>query len=94
MNIYLIFKRIFDLIVSTVMLILASPVMIAAAVAVKITSKGPVFYRGVRVGMHGELFRIFKFTYIGQRLFYRYRPSKSLWKSAPSLSKFSCYFYV
>lgn len=38
-----------------------APVLITIAVAIKLTSPGPVFYRGVRTGLHGKPFRIFKF---------------------------------
>ncbi|MCH4239787.1 MAG: sugar transferase [Oscillospiraceae bacterium] len=54
-------KRIFDVAVSLVMLILLSPVLLVTAAAVKLDSHGPVFYRQVRVGRYGQDFRIFKF---------------------------------
>jgi exopolysaccharide biosynthesis polyprenyl glycosylphosphotransferase len=54
-------KRTFDLVVSTVTLILLSPVLIAIAAAVKLSSKGPVIYRSVRPGMAGRPFSCFKF---------------------------------
>jgi len=54
-------KRAFDLVGATVTLILASPVMIAVAVAIKLDSPGPVFFRQVRVGRDGHPFRILKF---------------------------------
>lgn len=57
----LLLKRIFDVIVSLVMLILLSPVFLMLAIAVKIDSSGPVFYRQVRVTQYGKEFRIFKF---------------------------------
>lgn len=44
-----------------VVLLLLSPIMLLAAAAVKCTSKGPVFYRQVRVGMLAKEFRILKF---------------------------------
>ena len=43
------------------MLILFLPVFLVLAIAIKIDSKGPVFYRQVRVTQYGEKFRIFKF---------------------------------
>src|SRR5262245_61693486 len=55
-------KRLFDLAASLVGLILFSPVLIVIAVAIKLTSGGPVFYRGVRTGRDGQPFRIFKFS--------------------------------
>ena len=54
-------KRAFDVIVSTVMLLLLSPVFAVLAVAIKLDSPGPVFYRQVRVTQYGRTFRIFKF---------------------------------
>lgn len=54
-------KRAFDLVVSLFMLILLSPIFLILAIAIKIDSKGPVFYRQVRVTRYGETFKIFKF---------------------------------
>lgn len=57
----LIVKRIFDLFCSIVLLLLLSPVFIILAVAIKIDSRGPVFYRQERVTQYGKVFRIHKF---------------------------------
>lgn len=57
----LILKRLFDLVVSAVMLIILSPVFLILAIAIKLDSPGPVFYRQVRVTQYGRHFRIFKF---------------------------------
>ena len=57
----LIFKRLFDVIVSAVMLIVLSPVFLSLAVAIKFDSRGPVFFRQFRVTQYGKQFRIFKF---------------------------------
>jgi lipopolysaccharide/colanic/teichoic acid biosynthesis glycosyltransferase len=54
-------KRLFDLLTGGVGLLVLAPVLIAVAVAIKIESRGPVFYRGVRAGRHGKPFRMFKF---------------------------------
>ncbi len=54
-------KRVFDILVSLFMLIVLSPVFLILAIAIKIDSKGPVFYRQVRVTQYGKKFRIFKF---------------------------------
>lgn len=54
-------KRVFDFLSSTIGLIALAPVLVAMAVAVKVESAGPVFYRGLRVGRYGKSFRIFKF---------------------------------
>lgn len=57
----LVLKRLFDIVVSAVMLILLSPVFIIVAVMIKKDSKGPVFFRQVRVTQYGRTFKIFKF---------------------------------
>jgi exopolysaccharide biosynthesis polyprenyl glycosylphosphotransferase len=54
-------KRTFDLVVSSVTLLLLSPVLLAIAAAVKISSRGPVIYRSVRPGQAGKPFSCFKF---------------------------------
>ena len=60
-QISLIFKRLFDIVVSLIMLLILSPVFLVLAIAIKLDSKGPVFYRQVRVTQYGKEFRIFKF---------------------------------
>jgi lipopolysaccharide/colanic/teichoic acid biosynthesis glycosyltransferase len=54
-------KRLFDLIFSFIGLLLSLPVLLILALIIKNEDKGSVFYRGVRVGRHGKVFRIFKF---------------------------------
>ena len=54
-------KRAFDIVVSAVMLVILSPVFLVLAVAIKLDSQGPVFYRQERITQFGEKFRIFKF---------------------------------
>jgi exopolysaccharide biosynthesis polyprenyl glycosylphosphotransferase len=54
-------KRTFDLVLSLVGLVLLSPILIAIAIAVRISSRGPVIYRSVRPGMAGRPFYCFKF---------------------------------
>jgi len=54
-------KRLFDVIFSFLGLILLSPLLLLFALLIKLDSKGPVFYRGKRVGQFGRAFRIFKF---------------------------------
>ena len=53
-------KRLFDVAVSAVGLVVTSPFVLAAAVAVKLESPGPAFYMGSRVGRDGRAFRIVK----------------------------------
>ena len=57
----LFFKRMFDVVVSLLMLIVLLPVFLILAVAIKLDSPGPVFYRQVRVTAYGKRFRIHKF---------------------------------
>lgn len=54
-------KRLFDVIGGIVILLPASPLMIVVAFLIKIESKGPVFFKQERIGLHGLPFKIFKF---------------------------------
>lgn len=54
-------KRLMDIVVSAVVLIVASPLYIFAAIGVKRSSPGPIFYRQIRIGKNGKPFRIYKF---------------------------------
>ena len=54
-------KRCFDVVVSAMMLLVLAPVFLVLAIAIKLDSPGPVFYRQVRVTQYGKEFRIFKF---------------------------------
>ena len=54
-------KRLFDIVASGLGLIVLSPLFIILAIWIKLDSKGPVFYRQVRVGRWNKDFRIFKF---------------------------------
>ncbi len=54
-------KRVFDIVSSSLLLLLALPVMIAAALAIKLDSRGPVIYRQERVGLGGRTFMCLKF---------------------------------
>ncbi|WP_297742265.1 sugar transferase [uncultured Tessaracoccus sp.] len=54
-------KRAFDIVASSVALVLLSPVFLGVTVAIKLTDGGPVFFRQERVGMGGRVFRIHKF---------------------------------
>lgn len=57
----LILKRIFDIIVSSVLIVICSPIMLILAICIKIDSKGPVMFRQRRVTTYNRVFRIFKF---------------------------------
>lgn len=59
-------KRVFDILVSAFMLIVLSPLFLILAIAIKIDSKGPVFYRQTRVTQYNKEFRIFKFRSMTQ----------------------------
>ena len=54
-------KRWLDVTCSALGLVVLSPLLFAAAMAIRLTSSGPVFFRQVRVGLQGRTFRIFKF---------------------------------
>ena len=54
-------KRLFDIVASGLGLVVLSPLFLILAIWIKFDSKGPVFYRQVRVGRHNIDFRIFKF---------------------------------
>lgn len=54
-------KRLFDIVASGLGLVVLSPLFLTLAVWIKLDSKGPVFYRQVRVGRGNKDFRIFKF---------------------------------
>lgn len=66
-KIYLIQKRIFDLMFSFVALIFLAPLFAFIAILIKLTSKGPVFYRQERIGKGGKKFKMYKFRtmYVG-----------------------------
>ncbi len=54
-------KRIFDILVSVIALILSSPLMLLTALLVKHSSPGPIFYKQLRNGYHGHPFVLYKF---------------------------------
>ncbi len=58
---YAFFKRTFDIVVSLLVSIILLPFMLIIALAIKIDSKGPVFYKQERVGTNGKTFMIYKF---------------------------------
>lgn len=55
------FKRCFDIIASFLGIILLSPVLLIIGFSVKCTSKGPVFFKQIRIGRYGKQFKILKF---------------------------------
>lgn len=57
----LLVKRAMDIIISSAAIFLLSPLFLATAVAIKLTSPGPVFFRQERLGLHGRKFKLLKF---------------------------------
>jgi exopolysaccharide biosynthesis polyprenyl glycosylphosphotransferase len=53
-------KRMFDIVVATTFLVVASPIILVAAIAIKLDTPGPVFFSQVRIGKDGRLFRVRK----------------------------------
>ena len=58
---YFLLKRVFDIVFSICALLLMSPLILLAAVAIKLSSPGPIFFRQERVGLNGEPFQMYKF---------------------------------
>lgn len=54
-------KRMMDVVLSIILLILASPVYLITAIAIKFTSKGPIFFNQIRCGVNGRKFTLYKF---------------------------------
>jgi Undecaprenyl-phosphate glucose phosphotransferase len=54
-------KRLVDIVGSLFAIIIFSPIMLAAAIAVKVSSKGPIIYKQERIGLGGEPFKMYKF---------------------------------
>ncbi len=54
-------KRAFDVVVASLSLLMAAPVMVAVAVLVRLSSPGPILFRQARVGEHGRLVEVLKF---------------------------------
>ena len=54
-------KRIFDIVVSLIVLMVCMPILIGTAIIIKLTSKGPVLYRQERTGLHDRRFNLLKF---------------------------------
>lgn len=61
LKIYSLFKRIFDVVSSTLLLIILSPLFLILIVLVKLDSKGPVFFGHKRIGYKGETISVYKF---------------------------------
>ncbi|MBO5480989.1 MAG: sugar transferase [Clostridia bacterium] len=55
------FKRFFDIILALLLLIVTSPILLIVALAIKLTSKGPIIFKQERIGRKGKVFKIYKF---------------------------------
>lgn len=60
-KVQLVLKRIFDILVSLILIVLLSPIIIFFSIWIKLDSTGPVFYRQERITQYGKIFKIFKF---------------------------------
>ena len=58
---YVIIKRILDFIFSLVLIVLLSPLFLAVSIAIRLDSKGPIFYKQMRTGLDGKDFTLLKF---------------------------------
>jgi len=58
---YLVIKRYLDILFSILVLIVLSPVYLLTAIAIKLESPGPVIFKQDRLGLHGRVFKVFKF---------------------------------
>ncbi len=63
---FLAFKRMFDIAVSTFLIIFFSPLMVFLAIMIKLTSKGPILFKQIRVGHYGQEFVMYKFRSMEQ----------------------------
>jgi len=55
------FKRLLDIIIASISLVLLAPLMLIIALTIKLTSKGPIFFNQTRMGFYGQQFLMFKF---------------------------------
>lgn len=60
-SLYIVIKRLLDLILSIILLILLSPLFIIVTIAIKLDSEGPALYKQTRTGLNGEDFTLLKF---------------------------------
>lgn len=57
----LLLKRLFDIVIASILFVICIPIMLIIAISIKVNSRGPVFFRQVRVTQYGKEFRIIKF---------------------------------
>jgi lipopolysaccharide/colanic/teichoic acid biosynthesis glycosyltransferase len=59
-RVYRVISRVLDVVVASIVLLFAAPIILAAALAIKLTSRGPVFFRQARAGRNGDPFAMYK----------------------------------
>jgi sugar transferase (PEP-CTERM system associated) len=59
-------KQLIDIVVAAVMIIVSLPITLPTAIAIKLSSPGPIFYSQVRTGLNGKKFRVYKFRSMKQ----------------------------
>jgi exopolysaccharide biosynthesis polyprenyl glycosylphosphotransferase len=64
-NYYLVFKRIFDIVLSLIGLIISSPIILVFSILIKLETPGPVFFLQERVGLNGKYFMVIKLRSMG-----------------------------
>lgn len=57
----LVFKRVFDIIMSVILIVLFSPIMLLISLLIKFDSQGPIIYKQVRITQYGRRFKVYKF---------------------------------
>ena len=57
----LVFKRVFDIIMSVILIVLFSPIMLLISLLIKFDSQGPIIYKQVRITQYGRRFQVYKF---------------------------------
>lgn len=55
------FKRVFDIIISVILIVLFSPIMLLISLLIKFDSQGPIIYKQVRITQYGRRFKVYKF---------------------------------
>lgn len=60
-SVYLKFKRLFDIVVSSVALVILSPILLGVIIAIRVESKGKAVFTQERIGLNGKLFKLYKF---------------------------------
>lgn len=56
-----VYKRVFDIVSSLILIVLTSPIMLVTAILIILDSRGPIIFRNERVGLEGGMFKVYKF---------------------------------